>query len=44
VLGAEPSEVMPDGDDPVEAREPFGDESGPVGDDGDESGPVGRES
>jgi len=44
VLGAEPREVAPDGDDPVDPRVPFGVESGPEGVDGDESGPVGRES
>jgi hypothetical protein len=49
-VGLDPSEVTPEGDDPVDARAPLVVEStpvspvGPVGRDGDESGPVGRDS
>jgi len=47
-VGLEPREVTPDGDDPVEAREPFPVVSRPVraepDPEGEESGPVGRES
>jgi hypothetical protein len=47
-VGLEPREVTPEGDDPVEAREPFPVVSRPVraepDAEGEESGPVGRES